>query len=379
METEILNIISHIKSVSKKRVTDGRIKSEVRKKDMLVEEKDFELALDNLVSRNKLELRGNDSNKMYFITTHRDDTILVPQTQESDNENSVNENTIQLSNETSNLHETSQVSPQMINSQSSYVEENGINDIFKELQSFKDFQSLVDNNLVKMEEAIISNCRCHSQTQRIGDEGDATPRFVTDLLRNRITALESELQKNDTIIGYLTKQLVISFESNSHSKNNLVNNIVITSKNRHTSMSRDFTGHLISGERSGLRDGRKNVFVVGDSMLNDISERRITTQHSVKVRNFPGATTERINEEIDDILQSKPSLIIIHTGTNDLATKTNPLNNLRKILKKCNELSPKTKLAFSNIIVRKDKVNLESGHKDINSRMKSFCQQKGIG
>ena len=379
METEILNIISHIKSVSKKRVTDGRIKSEVRKKDMLVEEKDFELALDNLVSRNKLELRGNDSNKMYFITTHRDDTILVPQTQESDNENSVNENTIKLSNETSNLHETSQVSPQMINSQSSYVEENGINDIFKELQSFKDFQSLVDNNLVKMEEAIISNCRCHSQTQRIGDEGDATPRFVTDLLKNRITALESELQKNDTIIGYLTKQLVISFESNSHSKNNLVNNIVITSKNRHTSMSRDFTGHLISGERSGLRDGRKNVFVVGDSMLNDISERRITTQHSVKVRNFPGATTERKNEEIDDILQSKPSLIIIHTGTNDLATKTNPLNNLRKILKKCNELSPKTKLAFSNIIVRKDKVNLESGHKDINSRMKSFCQQKGIG
>ena len=379
METEILNIISHIKSVSKKRVTDGRIKSEVRKKDMLVEEKDFELALDNLVSRNKLELRGNDSNKMYFITTHRDDTILVPQTQESDNENSVNENTIKLSNETSNLHETSQVSPQMINSQSSYVEENGINDIFKELQSFKDFQSLVDNNLVKMEEAIISNCRCHSQTQSIGDEGDATPRFVTDLLKNRITALESELQKNDTIIGYLTKQLVISFESNSHSKNNLVNNIVITSKNRHTSMSRDFTGHLISGERSGLRDGRKNVFVVGDSMLNDISERRITTQHSVKVRNFPGATTERKNEEIDDILQSKPSLIIIHTGTNDLATKTNPLNNLRKILKKCNELSPKTKLAFSNIIVRKDKVNLESGHKDINSRMKSFCQQKGIG
>ena len=72
-----------------------------------------------------------------------------------------------------------------------------------------------------MEEAIISNCRCHSQTQRIGDEGDATPRFVTDLLKNRITALESELQKNDTIIGYLTKQLVISFESNSHSKNNL--------------------------------------------------------------------------------------------------------------------------------------------------------------
>ena len=114
-------------------------------------------------------------------------------------------------------------------------------------------------------------------------------------------------------------------------------------------------------------------------MLNNINERGISKQHSVKVRNFPRATTERINGEIEDILQPKPDLIIIHAGTNDLATKINPLNNLRKILKKCNELSSKTKLAFSIVIVRKDKVNLERGRKDINSRMKNFCQQKGIG
>ena len=55
------------------------------------------------------------------------------------------------------------------------------------------------------------------------------------------------------------------------------------------------------------------------------------------------------------------------------------MNNLKKILKKCNESSPKTKLAFSTVIVRKDKVNLERGRKDINSRMKNFCQQKRIG
>ena len=83
---------------------------------------------------------------------------------------------------------------------------------------------------MKMEEAIISNCRCHSQTQRIG-EGDATPRFVTDLLKNKITVLERELSKKDVIIDYLTKQLVISTESNSHSNNNSVNNNAIASNN----------------------------------------------------------------------------------------------------------------------------------------------------
>ena len=74
---------------------------------------------------------------MHVITIHRDDIILVPQTQKSDGENSVNENenTIQVSNEIPNLGETSQGSPQTINSQSSYDEENKISDIFKELQS----------------------------------------------------------------------------------------------------------------------------------------------------------------------------------------------------------------------------------------------------
>ena len=60
-----------------------------------------------------------------------------------------------------------------------------------------------------MKEAIISNCRCHSQTQSIGDEGDATSRLVTGLLKNRITALGNELSKKDTIIDYLTKQLFL--------------------------------------------------------------------------------------------------------------------------------------------------------------------------
>ena len=46
-----------------------------------------------------------------------------------------------------------------------------------------------------------------------------------------------------------------------------------------------------------------------------------------------GATTGRINEEVDYILQSKPDHII-HTDTIDLATKSNPFNKLRKVLNK---------------------------------------------
>ena len=68
---------------------------------MLIGEKDFETAFDNLVSCSKLELRGNDSNKMYFITTHRDYTIF-------------DENSIQLSNETLTSPQTITRSPAMM-------------------------------------------------------------------------------------------------------------------------------------------------------------------------------------------------------------------------------------------------------------------------
>ena len=182
--------------LAKKRVTDERIKSELRKEDMLMEKADFETAIDNPVSRNhctkkmKFSIKGffsrcdqidrkkslmeififcaannsehreNDSNKMYLISPHQDDTILVPQTQKSHGENSANENTVQLSNETSKLDEKSQAFPETINLQSNYEEERRIRDVFKE-ESFKDVQPSFENKLMKMGEAIILNCRYH--------------------------------------------------------------------------------------------------------------------------------------------------------------------------------------------------------------------------
>ena len=140
--------------------------------------------------------------------------------------------------------------------------------------------------------------------------------------------------------------------------------------NRDTSrkvpMSGDFTGHLNSAERNGQKDERKIVFALGESMLNNDSKHGVFKQHPVKVTNFPGATPEKINKEIDDILQSNPDLVLlVYADINNLATKNNSLNNLRKLTKKGNELSPKTKLAFSKVIVRKDKVILESSRKNI--------------
>ena len=114
-------------------------------------------------------------------------------------------------------------------------------------------------------------------------------------------------------------------------------------------------------------------------MLNNIHERGLSKHHAEKVKSFPGATTETILEKMENLLESKPDVLILHADINDLPKNINPLNNLRKVHRKCLELSLETKLVLSDIIIRKGKPNLDKHRKDVNARMKNFCKQKDIG
>ena len=53
-------------------------------------------------------------------------------------------------------------------------------------------------------------------------------------------------------------------------------------------------------------------------MINDISEKGVGVNHKVKIINFPGGTSERILEKLDDIMKEKPDDLIVHAGTNGI-------------------------------------------------------------
>ena len=53
-------------------------------------------------------------------------------------------------------------------------------------------------------------------------------------------------------------------------------------------------------------------------MINDISEKGVSVNHKVKIINFPGGTSERILEKLDDIIKEKPDDLIVHAGTNGI-------------------------------------------------------------
>ena len=63
---------------------------------------------------------------------------------------------------------------------------------------------------------------------------------------------------------------------------------------------------------------KNTCLIVGDSILNNIDETRLTNRNVVvKVRAFPGSSIEDMYSYIKPLLRKKPSHLILHIGTNN--------------------------------------------------------------
>ena len=113
-------------------------------------------------------------------------------------------------------------------------------------------------------------------------------------------------------------------------------------------------------------------------MVNGISEKGLSVNHKVKIVNFPGGTSEKILEKLDDIIKEKLDDLIVHVGTNDITNNVNLLTNVKKKSSIISKKSPSTSIAFTSIINRKGKTNIQKTLADTNARLKIFCMLKGI-
>ena len=68
---------------------------------------------------------------------------------------------------------------------------------------------------------------------------------------------------------------------------------------------------------------QKTVLIVGDSMVNQLDEERLSksAKRNVKVRSFGGATINLLYERITPLLKKKPETVILHVGTSDATYK----------------------------------------------------------
>ena len=101
---------------------------------------------------------------------------------------------------------------------------------------------------------------------------------------------------------------------------------------------------------------QKKVFIIGDSMIKNITGTRISRENIIKMRPHPGTTTIDICDFIKPELRQKPDVVIVHCGTNDIPNNINTVKKIKKLVKEIEENNHENipQVVISSIIKRYD-------------------------
>ena len=77
---------------------------------------------------------------------------------------------------------------------------------------------------------------------------------------------------------------------------------------------------------------KKKIFIVGDSMIKNITGTGISRDHTVKIRPHPGGTNIDMCDYINPELRHQLNALILRCGTNDISNEINTLQKLKKLL-----------------------------------------------
>ena len=172
-------------------------------------------------------------------------------------------------------------------------------------------------------------------------------KFLRNDVVSKQNLIDSLLEHNSNLLDHQCCRLIQDTQSNvrsgintnitgNHSNNHGVNtntnektNMQTTSyrQNNNTTVHRDNDdSNLIKRQSANSLAVKKEVFVIGDSMIKYVNGREVSRNNSVKVRTHPGATTDDFIDYVRPTVRKKPNLIIIHTRTNDIQNNVNILH-----------------------------------------------------
>ena len=128
-----------------------------------------------------------------------------------------------------------------------------------------------------------------------------------------------------------------------------------------------------------IEKNTKKVFIVGDSIIKNITGTGISETNTVKMRPHPGATTADISGYIKPELHYKPDAIITHCGTNDIENEINTVKKIKKLVKEIDEYDKQNppKVVISSLIKRYDK-DFNDDIATINEKRQRFCNGKSF-
>lgn len=118
---------------------------------------------------------------------------------------------------------------------------------------------------------------------------------------------------------------------------------------------------------------------MGDSVISRLEGWRMSDKQSkVVIRSFSGAKVDDFHHHSIPTLETKPSRIILHVGTNNVKDE-NPSDVAEKIVKLCEfieQKSPKTKIAVLELTPRNDSKKASIASEEINKILRSFSRSR---
>ena len=115
------------------------------------------------------------------------------------------------------------------------------------------------------------------------------------------------------------------------------------------------------------------ILVIGNSMLSDLHEYKMSRRKTIKVRIFPGATINDMKFFAALMLKKKPDKVIIHVGTNDAPhfTPDEMFKNMKELRLLIQKMVPSAKIILSSPVIRVDKANADINNKKFISLLNS--------
>ena len=156
----------------------------------------------------------------------------------------------------------------------------------------------------------------------------------------------------------------------NRSNNNLINECNSDNNNKQTKNNVKHKQHF----------NKPKAIVIGDSIVSGLDQSTFSgSPYNVKIHPESGSTSWDMLHYMTPRICKKPSVAILHVGTNDITNGVNTVDNLKSIVNLIKEESPDTKLILSSVTFRADQKGIKQKVEALNKSIKDFCTSNSVG
>ena len=98
----------------------------------------------------------------------------------------------------------------------------------------------------------------------------------------------------------------------------------------------------------------------------------------MKVKAHGGATTRDMIDHVKPVLRRAPDTIILHCGTNNLASNVYTIEQIEEIMKITKQESNSTSIVLSSFVTRADQASIKKKVSKLDNKLRIFCNENGI-